>query len=186
MKAWFDPDGRLLCTQRGDMSARGPEGATAVDIADDADINRIALVDGEMVSRELMMIGADRTIFVADGQDAPALSGTDDAASLLIDGQLVPVDGEIALTSAESALRVVEPALAHYGPPLLIRFLAVAEIAAALRAERDTRLTACDWTQAGIPRLIRFSANRGEPIARRYATCRRISRTRPPKRPSGR
>ena len=57
MKVWFDSDGRALCAQRGDMNAIGPEGSILVDVAGDRDINRIALVDGEVVDRLLMTIG---------------------------------------------------------------------------------------------------------------------------------
>jgi hypothetical protein len=149
MKVWFDSDGRALCAQRGDMNATGPEGSILMDVAGDSDINRIALIDGEVVDRQLMTIVADRTIIRADGQDATHLSGIAQGAALLIDGQMFPAQHDLfALTSAQPCHRIIEPALGHYGPLVQIQFQTGEDIAVAVRKARDARLAACDWTQA--------------------------------------
>ena len=148
-KVWFDSDGRALCAQRGDMNAIGPEGSILMDVAGDRDINRIALIDGEVVDRQLMTIVADRTIIRADGEDAAHLSGIAQGAALLIDGQMLPAQQDLfALTSAQPCHRIIEPALGHYGPLVQIQFQTAADIAVAVRKARDARLAACDWTQA--------------------------------------
>ena len=154
MKVWFDSDGRALCAQRGDINATGPEGSILMDVAGDRDINRIALIDGEVVDRQLMTIVADRTIIRADGQDAAHLSGIAQGAALLIDGQMFPAQHDLfALTSAQPCHRIIEPALGHYGPLVQIQFQTAEVIVAAVRKERDARLAACDWTGNSTARL---------------------------------
>jgi hypothetical protein len=145
MKGWFDQHGRLMCVLRGDIATSPPAGATELDVPDSIDVNRVALMGDALTERQLLQLQTDRTILRADGTDAPLLSCADPDALVEVDGEVMNF-AAVPLTADQPLTRTICPTGCHFGPAIVLRYETGSAILAGVRAQRDARLAACDWT----------------------------------------
>lgn len=122
---------------------------------------------GEIVERQAVAIGTDRTVIAPNGIDAATLTGLPGPCEILVNRQPVTVDGASHPITAGAEGMVLVQLAGRWCGELVIMVKSAAAIAAEVRAARDQLLTACDWTQ--VPDAVLTDAQRAAWSAYRRA-----------------
>lgn len=163
--AYFDFTGRFLYLATGDNQNIVHSGVILVTVDDDVDPNMIYydLENRKLEERELIVLTADRTVLATDLDEKAIISGATPGSSLKINGdteETVPDDGTIEVNPQGPGFFFVAPGFNRRGDALIIRSDTLAVLQEDVRAERNRRLSATDWTQ--MPDVVK---SRGKAFA---------------------
>lgn len=148
MRAWFDADGFLLFALAGDMDVVSPPGSVTASVSDEADVNALFLDDGHVVERHGVEISADRTFVAWDEGQSATFGDLPDPAWVSVNGARERITGGVfQYTSLGAETVKVELVGPHTSNAVLLTIASAADLLDLVRAERDRRLAASDWTQ---------------------------------------
>jgi hypothetical protein len=158
-RAYFDATGRLLIL--ADLEGGDPgelAGAAYVEDLDfDVDVNTLYFEpsEGRVRTKGRAALAVNKDYILADGTDTATITGIPPGADVLLQGEAVKAAGlSLAITTtAPGRVEVALDTLRWVALPVAVEALDLAQAMAMVRAERDARLAASDWTDLPRARL---------------------------------
>lgn len=141
----WDQYGHVAWAHEGNEQIGGDFSVISPLIADPRNLWRAP--DGKIYERKPFSIEVDRRTIYAGGEDVATIKNLPNPCSLLINGSLYEVKATTFAVKSQNPGLIQVQMCAMLRGQIEIRVMKAEDIWAEIRAERNRRLLACDWTQ---------------------------------------